>query len=114
MYDPHVRDVGYHREQSVSIPTNATAGVPDDPFVELRATLEAGRADGRIGPRGDALLAALSSDQQALAAGDTKTAVQLFTTMQQILLAGTHDGSINASMMIDTMKPSKRLPSATA
>jgi serine/threonine-protein kinase len=88
----------------LATPTNATAGVPDDPFVELRTALEAGRADGRIGPHGDALLAALSSGQQALAAGDTKTAVHHFTTMQQILLAGTHDGSINASMMIDTMK----------
>ena len=88
----------------LATPSNATAGVPDDPFVELRTTLEAGRADGRIGPHGDELLAALSSGQQALAAGDTKTAIQHFTTMQQILLAGTHDGTVNAGVMIDTMK----------
>jgi hypothetical protein len=85
-------------------PSNATPSAPDDPFVELRAGLEASRADGRVGAHGDALLAALSSGQQALVAGDTKTAVQQFTVMQQILLAGTHDGTINASVMIETMK----------
>ena len=57
-----------------------------------------------IGARLSALLAALSSGQQALAAGDTKTAVHHFTAMQQILLAGTHDGTIDASIMIETMK----------
>ena len=29
---------------------------------------------------------------------------QQFTAMQQILLAGTHDGTINADFMIETMK----------
>ena len=77
---------------------------PADPFVELRIALEASRADGLVGPHADEVLAALSSSQRALAAGNTKTAVQHFTTMQQILLAGTHDGTINAGVMIATMK----------
>ena len=72
--------------------------------MQLRTALEASRADGRSGAHADALLAALSSGQQALAAGDTKAAVQQFTSMQQILLAGTHDGTINAGMMIATIK----------
>jgi serine/threonine protein kinase len=88
----------------VSTPSNATPRVPNDPFVELRTALESSRADGRAGPHGDELLAALNSGQQALAAGDTQTAVQHFTAMQQILLAGTHDGTINAGVMIETMK----------
>jgi eukaryotic-like serine/threonine-protein kinase len=88
----------------LSTPSNATPSIPDDPFVELRTALETGRADGWVGTHGDELLAALSSSQQALAAGDTKTAVQQFTAMQQILLAGTHDGTINAGVMIETMK----------
>ncbi len=88
----------------LATPSNATPSVPDDPFVQLRTALEAGRADGRVGQPGDALLAALSSGQQALAAGDTKTAVQHFTAMQQMLLAGTHDGTINAGMTIETIK----------
>jgi serine/threonine protein kinase len=88
----------------LATPSSDTPSVPDDPFVELRTELEVGRADGRVGPHGDALLAALSSVQQALAAGDTKTAVQHFTAMQQILLAGTHDGTIDAGVMIATMK----------
>ena len=87
-----------------STPNNATPSIPDDPFAELRTALESGRADGRVGPHGDELLAALSSGQQALATGDTNVAVQYFTAMQQILLDGTHDGSINAGMMIETMK----------
>jgi eukaryotic-like serine/threonine-protein kinase len=88
----------------LATPSSDSASVPDDPFVELRTELEIGRADGRVGPHGDELLAALSSGQQALAAGDTKTAVHHFTAMQQILLAGTHDGTINADMMVETMK----------
>jgi hypothetical protein len=88
----------------LTTPSNATANVPGDPFVELRTALETGRADGWVGTHGDELLAALSSSQQALAAGDTKTAVQQFTAMQQILLAGTHDGTINAGVMIETIK----------
>jgi serine/threonine-protein kinase len=88
----------------LATPSSSTPNIPNDPFVELRTALEAGRADGRVGPHGDALLAALSSGQQALAAGDTKTAVHHFTTMQQTLLAGTHDGTIDASIMIETMK----------
>ena len=88
----------------LSTPSNATPSIPNDPFVELRTALEAGRADGRVGAHGDALLAALSSGQQALAAGDTTTAVQNFTAMQQVLLAGTHDGTITADFMVETMK----------
>jgi serine/threonine protein kinase len=88
----------------LSTPSNATPSAPDDPFVELRTALEAGRADGRVGSHGDELLAELSSGQQAITAGDTKTAVQHLTAMQQILLAGTHDGTINAGIMITTMK----------
>jgi hypothetical protein len=52
----------------------------------------------------DALLAALNSGQQALASGDTNAAIQHFTAMQQILLAGTHDGTINAGVMVEIMK----------
>jgi hypothetical protein len=88
----------------LSTPSNATSSIPNDPFMELRTALEAGRADGQVGAHGDELLAALGSGQQALAAGDTKTAVHHFTAMQQILLAGTHDGTINAGVMIATMK----------
>jgi serine/threonine protein kinase len=88
----------------LSTPSNATPSAPDDPFVELRAALEAGRADGRLGSHGDELLAELSSGQQGITAGDTKMAIQHFTAMQQILLAGTHDGTINAGIMIATMK----------
>jgi len=88
----------------LATPSNATPNISDDPFVALRTALEASRADGQVGAYGDALLAALSSGQQALVAGDKKAAVQQFTAMQQILLAGTHDGTINAGVMIETMK----------
>ena len=88
----------------LATPSSGTPSVPDDPFVELRTELEVGRAAGRVGPHGDELLVTLSSVQQALAAGDTKTAVQHFTAMQQILLAGTHDGTIDAGVMVETMK----------
>jgi serine/threonine-protein kinase len=88
----------------LSTPSSDTSSVPSDPFVELRADLEAGRADGRVGSHGDELLAALGGAEQALAAGDTKTAVQHLTAMQQILLAGTHDGTIDAGLMVETMK----------
>jgi eukaryotic-like serine/threonine-protein kinase len=88
----------------LTTPSSESPSIPDDPFVELRTELEVGRADGRMGPHGDALLVALSSVQQALAAGDTNTAVQHFTAMQQILLAGTHDGTIDAGVMVKTMK----------
>jgi hypothetical protein len=66
--------------------------------------IETGRAAGHTGTRGDELLAALDSAQQALAAGETKTAVQQFSTLQQILLAGTRDGTIDASFMVEAMK----------
>ena len=88
----------------LATPSSNTPRVPDDPFVELRTALEVGRADGRLGSHGAELLAALISARQALAAGDTQTAVQQFTAMQQILLAGTHDGTIDAGVMIETMK----------
>jgi serine/threonine-protein kinase len=88
----------------LSIPNSATPLGADDPFMELRTLLEAGRADGRVGSQADALLTALSSAQQALAAGDTTTAVQQLTAMQQQLLAGTHEGTIDAGVMIEAMK----------
>ncbi|MEO7908755.1 MAG: serine/threonine-protein kinase [Roseiflexaceae bacterium] len=87
-----------------STPINPTAPVPGDAFDELRISLETGRSDGRVGLHADELLAALSSGQQTLAAGDTKTAAQHFTAMQQMLLAGTHDGTVNAEFMVETMK----------
>jgi serine/threonine protein kinase len=88
----------------LATPSEATPGAPNDSFAKLRTDLQASRADGRAGPHGDELLAALSSGQQALAAGNTQMAVRYLTAMQQILLAGTHDGTINADMMIATMK----------
>jgi hypothetical protein len=88
----------------LSTPSKATPPAPNDPFVELRTALVDSRAAGRLGSRGDELLATLDSGRKALAAGDTKAAIQRFTTMQQILLAGTHDGTINAGVMIEIMK----------
>ena len=88
----------------LATPSNPTPSESNDPFVELRTALEADRADGRVGSHGDELLAALSSGQLALAAGDKNAAVQHFTAMQQTLLAGTHDGTIDAGVMIATMK----------
>jgi hypothetical protein len=83
---------------------NSAPLAADDPFVELRTLLKAGRADGRMGSQADALLVAPSSSQQALAAGDTTTAVQQLTAMQQQLLAGAHEGTIDAGVMIEAMK----------
>jgi serine/threonine-protein kinase len=88
----------------LSTPPSEKPTVLADTFAQLRALLEAGRADGRAGGHGDALLAALDGAQQALASGDTKIAVQRFSTLQQILLAGTHERTIDAGFMADTMK----------
>jgi eukaryotic-like serine/threonine-protein kinase len=87
-----------------STPSSDTPGVPSDPFAELQAMLEAGRANGELGQHGDELLGALRSARQALATSDTKAAVQQFTLMQQILLAGSHGGTIKAGIMIESMK----------
>jgi len=87
-----------------SPPSSNTSTVPTDRFVELRDVLEAGRANGQLGQHGDELLGALDGAQQALAAKDTKAAIEHFTAMQQILLAGTHDGTINAGVMVETIK----------
>src|SRR5215212_2285643 len=85
-------------------PSSNTSPVPTDPFAELRDVLEAGRANGQLGQHGDELLGALNGAQQALSAKDTKAAIQHFTVMQQILLAGTHDGTINAGVTVETIK----------
>jgi hypothetical protein len=88
----------------LATPSNSTPGESDDPFRQLRIALEASRADGRVGQHGDALIAALNSAQQALAAGDKQAAIRQFTAMQQLLLTGTRDGSINAGFTIEAMK----------
>ena len=84
-------------------PSSNTPSVADDPFAGLRTVLEAGRADGRVGSHGDELLAALGNAQLALAAGDAQTAVRHFSAMQQTLLAGTHNGTIDARVMVEAM-----------
>jgi serine/threonine-protein kinase len=95
---------------ATSAPTQApdasdnTSSPATDPFGELRAVLEAARSDGRMGQQGEELLAALDSAQQALAAGDKAGAVRHLTAMQQQLLAGAHEGTIDASVTVDAMK----------
>jgi len=85
-------------------PTPAAPSASTDSFASLRAFLEAGRADGHAGTRADELLAALAGAEQASAAGDSKTAVQHFSALQQLLLAGTRDSSIDAGFMVEAMK----------
>jgi hypothetical protein len=75
-----------------------------DPFGELRAVLEAARSDGRVDSHGDELLAELGGAQQTLAAGDRAATVRHLTAMQQLLLAGAHDGTIDTDVMVETMK----------
>jgi len=87
-----------------SPPSLTTPSDSTDAFASLRALIEAGEAAGQAGAHRDELLAALSSAQQALAAGDTQTAVRHFSAMQQTLLAGTHDGTIDAGLMVEAMK----------
>ena len=84
---------------SLHTPTDSADG-----FASLRALIEAGGAAGQAGTHRDELLAALSSAQQALAAGDTQTALRHFSAMQQTLLAGTHDGTIDAGFMVEAIK----------
>lgn len=89
------------------------AEAPDAPtFASLRAFVEAGRADGRAGPRADELLAALDSAEQALAAGDTKAAVQHLSTFQQILLDGLRNQALDAGFMAEAMRRVQSLASS--
>ncbi|HEU5100914.1 MAG TPA: serine/threonine-protein kinase [Roseiflexaceae bacterium] len=90
-------------EQSqTAVPSVEAPSAPT--FASLRAFVEAGRADGLAGPRADALLAALGAAEQALAAGDAKTAVQHFSAFQQILVDGARNSAIDAGFMVEAMK----------
>ncbi len=66
--------------------------------------IEAGASASQAGTHRDELLSELSGAQQALAAGDAQTAVRHFSAMQQTLLAGAHDGTIDAAFMVETIK----------
>jgi eukaryotic-like serine/threonine-protein kinase len=88
----------------IATPNNPIPSPSTDSFTQFRAVIETGRAAGHTGTRGDELLAALDNAQQALAAGETTTAVQHFSTFQQMLLAGTGDGTIDAGFMVEAMK----------
>ncbi|HJZ50267.1 MAG TPA: protein kinase [Roseiflexaceae bacterium] len=84
---------------SLNTPSDSTDG-----FASLHALIEARGAAGQAGTHRDELLAELNSAQRALAAGDARMAVRHFTAMQQTLLAGTHDGTIDAGLMVEAMK----------
>jgi hypothetical protein len=73
-------------------------------FASLRALIEAGGPASQASTHRDELLAALSGAEQALAAGDAQTAARHFSAMQQALVAGTHDGTIDAAFMLEAIK----------
>jgi hypothetical protein len=81
-------------------PNGGTPSGSADPFLSLRTLLE----DRRVGPHAKQLAAELAGAQQALAATDKATAVRHYTRIQQILLAGTQDGTIDAGVMVEAMK----------
>jgi len=63
-------------------------------FASLRALIEAGGPASQASTHRDELLAA----------GDAQTAARHFSAMQQALVAGTHDGTIDAAFMLEAIK----------
>jgi serine/threonine-protein kinase len=77
-------------------PTTAPAA-PAGPIDELRALLEAGKADGRSGKDGGAMLADLDRARQALADGNEKRATDRLRDLQKRLGEGVKDQQVDSS-----------------
>jgi len=76
-------------------PTAAPAP-PSDPLDQLRELLEAGKADGRAGRMGGAMLSDLSKAKQALDDGNKDRAADRLHDLQKRLLDGVKDKKVDA------------------
>jgi serine/threonine-protein kinase len=74
----------------------ATPVPPDEPLDQLRALLEAGKADGRAGRAGGAMLSDLSKAKQALDDGNTERAADRLRDLQKRLLDGVKSKKVEA------------------
>jgi serine/threonine protein kinase len=78
-------------------PTTAPAP-PSEPLDQLRALLEAGKADGRAGRAGGAMLSDLSKAKQALDDGNKQRAADRLRDLQKRLLDGVKGKKVDADL----------------
>ncbi len=91
---------------AISAPTEAPATAPpaptaisappSEPIAQLRVLLEAGRADGRSGRAGGAMLSDLSKAKQALDDGNNQRAADQLRELQKRLLDGVKSKKVDA------------------
>ena len=77
------------------VPTVVPAA-SNEPLDQLRALLEAGKADGRAGRVGGALLSDLSKAKQALDEGNKQRAADRLRDLQKRLLEGVKSKKVDA------------------
>jgi hypothetical protein len=82
--------------EPTTAPATAAPAQSEGPLEQLRVLLDAGRADGRAGRAGGAMLSDLSKAKQALDDGNKDRAADRLRDLQKRLLDGVKSKKVNA------------------
>jgi len=82
--------------EPTAAPPTAAPAPPANPLDQLRVLLEAGKADGRAGRSGGAMLSDLSKAKQALDDGNKNRAADRLGDLQKRLLDGVKSKRVDA------------------